>query len=418
MSSSTVSLSPAADGVDGSGNLQEAGLRPFSRVLAVFFCGMVAFLDLYCTQPLLPLLSQIFHASEGQVSLTISASTLGVAFSALMLAIFGERMDRKRTIVTSMILLATCSLLTATATSLSTLAMWRLLQGLVTPGIFTITIAYVTEEWPALLVPRVMSLYVAGTVFGGFVGRVCGGLIGEHFGWRTVFVVLGVLGALGAAITQKLLRPARPRMVAPRAASRLAPVFSNLRNARLLATFAIGFCMLFTLVSIFSYITFYLAAAPFRLSTTDLSWLFAVYLFGLLATLAAGRVLARIGLQHGMLSAVGLCLAGSALTLIPSLTVIGLGLAVASSGVFIAQTCANSFLRDAAPAGGRVSAAGTYICSYYIGGTMGGILPELAWKRARWPGCVALTCSFLVIAGAMAWFGWKPRHAEVDPIPL
>lgn len=417
MSPSIVSLSPAAESVDGSGNLQEAGLRPFSRVLAVFFCGMVAFLDLYCTQPLL---SQIFHASEGQVSLTISASTLGVAFSALMLAIFGERMDRKRTIVTSMILLATCSLLTATATSLSALAVWRLLQGLVTPGIFTITIAYVTEEWPALLVPRVMSLYVAGTVFGGFVGRVCGGLVGEHFGWRTVFVVLGILGMLGAAITQKLLRPARPRVSSSGAnpASRLAPVFSNLRNARLLATFAIGFCMLYTLVSIFSYITFYLAGAPFRLSTTDLSWLFAVYLFGLVATLAAGRVLARIGLQHGMLAAVGLCLAGAALTLIHSLTVIGIGLAVASSGVFIAHTCANSFLRDAAPAGARVSAAGMYICSYYIGGTVGGILPELAWKHARWPGCVALTCSFLVIAGAMAWFGWKPRHAEVDPIPL
>jgi MFS transporter, YNFM family, putative membrane transport protein len=419
-------------GEEDSGN----GMRPFSRVLAVFFCGMVAFLDLYCTQPLLPLLSQIFHASEGHVSLTISASTLGVAFSALMLAIFGERLDRKRTIVVSMILLSVCTLLTSTATNLTTLALWRLLQGLVTPGIFIITIAYVTEEWPAMLVPRVMSFYVAGTVFGGFMGRVCGGLVGENFGWRTVFAVLGAIGALGAVVTQKILRPTRARasflpatfsavsssVISLREpggdASRMTPVLRNLRNPRLLSTFAIGFCMLYTLVSLFSYITFYLAAAPFRLTTTELSWLFAVYLCGLVATLAAGRVLARIGLQHGMLIAVGLCLAGAALTLVHALAVIGLGLAVASSGVFIAQTCANSFLRDAAPAGGRVSAAGMYICSYYIGGTVGGVLPELAWKHARWPGCVALTSGFLLIAGTMAWFGWRPRRAEVDPIPL
>jgi predicted MFS family arabinose efflux permease len=384
----------------------------------VFFCGMVAFLDLYCTQPLLPLLSQIFHASEGRVGLTISASTLGVAFSALMLAIFGERLDRKRTIVVSMSALAVCTLLTATATNLTTLAIWRLLQGLLTPGIFTVTIAYVTEEWPALLVPQVMSFYVAGTVFGGFIGRVCGGLVGEHFGWRPVFVMLGLMGVLGALITQRLLRPARPREAASHGQSRMAPVLGNLRSTRLLSTFAIGFCMLFTLVSIFSYITFYLAAAPFHLSTTALSWLFAVYLFGLVATLAAGGVLSRIGLRHGMLAAIGLCLAGAALTLVPSLAMIGVGLAVASSGVFIAQTCANSFLRDAAPAGARVSAAGMYICSYYIGGTAGGLLPELAWKHARWPGCVALTGVFLLIAGAMAWFGWRARRAELDPIPL
>jgi YNFM family putative membrane transporter len=420
---SSVAIPSLHDNVSAATEHSEDGNRPFIQVFAVFFCGVVAFLDLYCTQPLLPLLSQIFRASEAKVSLTISASTLGVAFSAALLALFGERLDRKRTIVTSMSVLAVCTLMTMTATNLATLAAWRLLQGLVTPGIFIITIAYITEEWPALQVPRVMSMYVAGTVFGGFLGRVSGGLLAERFGWRSVFFVLGLLGLAGAVITQRMLKPAQPRTAAPRdrfaqAPSRFAPVLGNLRNSRLLATFAIGFCMLFTLVSIFSYITFYLAAAPFHLSTVELSWLFAVYLCGLAATLAAGTVLARVGLRHGMLAAVAFGLTGAVLTLVHSLAVIGLGLAIASSGVFIAQTCANSFLRDAAPAGSRVSAAGMYICSYYIGGTVGGLLPGLAWKFAGWPGCVALTSGFLIIAGAMAVFGWRTRQAEPDPIPL
>lgn len=186
----------------------------------------------------------------------------------------------------------------------------------------------------------------------------------------------------------------------------------------MLATFAIGFCVLFTLVSLFSYITFYLARAPFRLSTQELSSLFAVYLFGLGATLAAGTVLARIGLLHGILNAVGLCLMGVLLTLTPSLTRVGVGLALASSGVFIAQTCANSFLRDAAPLGSRVSAAGMYICSYYLGGTVGGVLPGLLWKQLGWPGCVAMICAFLLLAGALAWFGWQKNDEGVDAIPL
>ncbi len=387
----------------------------------MFLCGSLAFLDLYCTQPLLPFLANVFHASEARVSLTISAATLGVAVSAFLLAVFAERVDRKRTIVLSMAALSACTLLTSTATSLPMLAVLRLLQGLVTPGVFIITIAYVTEEWPPLLVPRVMSFYVAGTVFGGFLGRLVGGVLAAHFGWRSVFVVLGLAGVAGAGLTQRILRPSKPRPSLPGSRSYLAPIVDNLRNPRLRATFAIGFCMLFTLVAVFSYITFYLAAAPFSLSTTQLSYLFAVYLCGLVATLAAGTVLARFGLRHGMLAAVTLCLLGTAITLAPSLAMVAVGLATAASGVFIAQTCANSFLRDAAPAGSRVSAAGMYICSYYIGGTVGGILPGLLWKSrvlGGWPGCAALTSALLVLAGVTAFFGWRQRLETPDPIPL
>jgi MFS transporter, YNFM family, putative membrane transport protein len=383
------------------------GLRPYSQVFATFLCGMCAFIDLYCTQPLLPLLSAVFHASEANVSLTISASTLGVALSAALLALFAERVDRKRMIVGSMTVLALCTLLAATATGLPVLAVWRLLQGLVTPGIFIITIAYITEEWPAVLVPRVMSFYVAGTVFGGFVGRFLGGVMGAHFGWRPVFLSLGVMGLGGAALTRRLLRPGRTRPAPVGSASRLAPALSNLRNPHLLATFAIGFCMLFALVATFSYITFYLSAAPFHLSAEQLSYLFTVYLCGLVTTLIAGTVLAQIGLRPGMMAAIASCITGIALTLTPHLWVVALGLALAASGVFVAQTCANSFLRHAAPPGGRVSAAGMYICSYYVGGTVGGFVPGLLWKHAGWPGCVALSIGILLIAGMATIFGWR-----------
>ena len=386
------------------------------QLLSVFLCGAFAFLDLYCTQPMLPLLARVFHATEVRVGLTISASTVGVAITAALLAIFGERLPRKPTIVVSMLALAACTLLTATAHGLTALAAGRLFQGLATPGIFIITIAYITEEWPAHQVPRVMSSYVAGTVFGGFCGRLLGGVVAQHLGWNAVFVLLGIGGLLGAALTSWLLAPARARNPVIRASSLFAPIIGNLRNPRLVATFGIGFCMLFTLVSTFSFITFYLAAPPFRLSTSGLSSLFSVYLIGLLATLAAGTVLTRIGLRHGMLGAVSLALCGVALTLDHSLVIVGLGLAVASSGIFIAQTCCNSFLRDAAPAGSRVSAAGMYICSYYIGGTVGGLLPGVAWRTARWPGCVAMICAILLVAGATTLFGWASRRP--DPIPL
>jgi predicted MFS family arabinose efflux permease len=400
----------------------DSQIGPPSRIVAIFLCGVFAFLDLYCTQPLLPLLARVFHASETRAGLTISASTLGVALSAVLLAIFGERFNRKRLIVYAMAALAVTAALTATASSLPILALWRFAQGLITPGIFIITIAYVTEEWLPLQVPRVMSVYVAGSVFGGFVGRVAGGFLAARYGWQAMFLMLGIGGALGAAVTARLLKPAAAQSASsPQNLGRtslLRPLMLSARNPRLLVTFGIGFCMLFTLVATFSYITFYLAAPPFGLSSTALSALFTVYLVGLVVTLLIGTRLAKLGLRRGMMGAIALCLLGTGCTLIPSLIAVGLGLALTSSGVFIAQTCANSFLRDAAPEGTRVSAAGLYIFSYYIGGTVGGIVPGLLWPIAGWTGAAVLIGLCLLAAGTLTFFGWRSRSTAREPIPL
>lgn len=398
------------------GDASTEAQRSLAQYLAVFLCGSIAFFDLYSTQPLLPLLEHVFHTNETHVALTISASTIGVAITSLLLAIFGQALHRKLTILTSMSVLAACTLLTATAHTLTMLIVWRFVQGLLTPGIFILTITYTTEEWQPKQVPRAMSGYVAGTVFGGFLGRLLGGMVATHFGWRSAFLLLGIMLTVGVFTTYFLLTPPTAPRHAPPKDMLFAPLFKSLTNPRLLATFGIGFCMLFTLISIFSYITFYLDAAPFNLSAQQLSYLFAVYLIGLVATLAIGGHLAKIGLRTGILVAISLCIAGAVLTLVSSLVVIAVGLSLCSSGVFIAQTCANSFLRDASPASSRVSAVGLYIFTYYVGGTIGGILPGVVYEHAKWPGCVALTCTMLFIAGALAYFGWPAHHH--DPIPL
>jgi predicted MFS family arabinose efflux permease len=226
-----------------------------------------------------------------------------------------------------------------------------------------------------------------------------------------MFIALSVIGALGAAIAQRLLKPSKAHLA--HHPSPLAPLLGNLRNPRLLVTFGIGFCILFMQVALFDYITFYLAAAPFHLSSAELSWIFAVYLVGLVATLMVGPALPRIGLLAGLINALALGLLGVAVTLLPSLSIIIIGLSLACSGVFISQTCTNSFLQEAAPPGSRVSAAGMYTCFYYAGGTAGGVLPGLIWEYAAWPGCVATICGFLVIAGALAFFGWRKKPSSI-----
>jgi MFS transporter, YNFM family, putative membrane transport protein len=385
------------------------GLRPAGAVAAVCICGVFAFLNLYATQPLLPLLAHLFHASETMAGLTVSASTLGVALAAPLVGAFTERLNRKRVVVVSTLALAVPTLLAATSHGLHALIVWRFIQGLALPGIFATIITYVGEEWRRDSIALVMSLYVSSTAMGGFLGRFIAGMVAEVFNWRWSFVVLGVLTLLGAAMIARWL-PAEPRRTpVPHEAHAhgLRVALSHFRNTRLLATFTVGFGMLFTLVATFTYVTFYLAAPPFRLSTFGLSNIFAIYLIGLAVTPLGGYLVTRIGMRRGILLAIFLCFAGEAVALSHSLWIVILpGLGLVCSGVFIAQSTAASYLRMAAPPGGRVSAAGLYLSSYYIGGTVGGVVPGWLWRIGHWPACVALTEGVLVLLVAVALAGW------------
>lgn len=397
------------------------GLGSFRGVAAVCICGVFAFLNLYVTQPLLPLLERIFNASKSAVGLTVSASTLGVALSAPVLGALAEHMSRKRVIVASTLALAAPTLLAATSSGLHAMVFWRLLQGLILPGIFAITITYIGEEWEHHAVPIVMSIYVSGTALGGFLGRMIAGVTAARLNWRWSFILLGGLTLLGALIIARWLPEEQRRIPAgPEAnaqtsiASKLGAMLQHFRNPRLVATFAVGFGMLFALVGTFTYITFYLADAPFNLSTEALSYLFAIYLIGLIVTPAGGYLVTRIGMRAGIALAIGACLAGALITLSHSLWIVVLaGLGLVCTGVFIAQATANSFLRIAAPAGGRASAAGLYICCYYIGGTVGGVVPAYVWSLGKWPACVALIACELAITLAIALTGWRtPKEAS------
>ncbi len=385
---------------------------------AVALCGVCAFFNLYCTQPLLPMLARIFHASKTGVGMTVSAATLGVALSAPVFGALTERLPRKRVIVASLIGVSVPTLLAATSATLPQLIFWRFLEGVTVPGVVAVIVTYIGEEWPADRVALVMSIYVSGTALGGFTGRILSGFLAEAISWRASFLVLGAVSLAGAAAVAAWLPRGRPRPASPSARPAfLHQIQALFRSRRLVATFAVGFNVLFSLVGVFTWITFHLSAPPFLLSTTALSSLFFVYLVGLVVTPAAGYLITRVGLRAGIAGAICCSMAGVLLTLAPSLAVVILGLALLSSGVFIAQTASQSHLRVAAPATARVTAAGVYITFYYLGGTAAGVVPGAFWALGKWPACVAFILFMQAVALGIALTGWRIPKAAFAEIP-
>ncbi len=381
--------------------------------------GFCAFLDLYATQPLLPMLARIFHASEVMVSLTVTVATMGVAVAAPFAGSISDRTGRKRTIVWSSAALGVCTVLAALSPHLNALLFWRLLQGVFTPGIFAVTIAYIHDEWHGSESGRATAAYVSGTVVGGFSGRFISGFIASHFAWPWVFVVLGILNLGGAAAMWRWLPRERHRPNHPEQATGLTAVAEHLRNPKLLATYAVGFCVLFSMTSSFTYITFYLAAPPFRLRPASLGSLFFVYLIGAAITPVSGRWIDRYGQRAALAAAIGIGIGGVALTLVQSLTAVVAGLAICCTGVFIAQAAASSYIGVATDRN-RALAVGLYATFYYAGGSGGAAFPGLLWRSGGWPACVVLIAAVQALTVVMAltlWSGATGIHSVGDSAP-
>jgi MFS family permease len=350
----------------------------------------------------------------------VSATTLGVAISAPIFGALTERIARKRVIVVSILGISVPTLLAATSTSLAQLIFWRFLQGILVPGIVAVVVTYIGEEWPPERVALIMSFYVSGTALGGFVGRISAGILADWFTWRASFIALGVASLAGGLAVAAWLPHGHRHAVLPRKVNDLSSFRSQVESLflsrRLIATFALGFNVLFSLVGVFTWITFYLSAPPFSLSTTALSSLFFVYLVGLVVTPFAGYLITRVGLRAGIGGAITCSIAGVLLTLAHSLPIVILGLAMLATGVFIAQTASQSHLRIAAPPGARVTAAGLYITCYYLGGTAAGVVPGAFWAMGKWPACVAFIVAMQLVALTIALVGWRtPVLAKSSP---
>jgi predicted MFS family arabinose efflux permease len=370
--------------------------------VATMLAGMCTFLSVYSTQPLLPLLREIFHASEFAVSLTVSATILATALTAPIIGMIAERRGRKKVIVPSLFLLAIPTALAATSTSLAALIFWRFAQGLFVPGVIAVMLAYINEEWAGRGVGRAMSSYVTGTVIGGFLGRFLSGIIAAHWQWRASFLVIAALNLVGAILVSAWLPLAKNFVRAEHRQQVVDHAKQHMRSVRLLANFGMGATALFGLVGCFTYANFYLAAPPFRLNSAQLGSIFFVYLLGAIITPQSGRFLDHFGFRRTTILYCAMMITGLLLTLARSLPMIIIGLAIFSSGVFVGQAAAT--VQTGAIAGrARSSAAGLYVAFYYLGGSIGATLTGLFWRWKGWPGCV------MVLVGASLVSLWLAR---------
>jgi len=399
--------------------MNPAKVRTFSaRYLAVGLAGYCAFINLYSPQSILPLLSEEFHASAAEVSAIITVSTLAVALTAPFTGTVADVLGRKRVIVAAMFVLVIPTLMVGLSTTLPQLIFWRAVQGLVLPPIFAVTVAYIGDEWPPREATTAAGIYSSGSSLGGFSGRLVTGFFADLIGWRAGFTALAAI-AFAGAIAVALLLPQERKFVRSKGLwASVRQMLAHFRNGQLLATYAVGFGVLFNFICTFTFVSFHLAAPPYSLSASWLGAIFVVYIVGSALTPWAGWAVGRFGRRRITVRIIVVWIAGILLTLAPSLPLIIAGLAISAGCGLICQAISTGYVTITAKVG-RSSAVGLYVTSFYVGGSFGAALGGVAWTIGGWPACVAIVIAVLVVMAAIVFFAWTrrvPAAASIPPI--
>jgi YNFM family putative membrane transporter len=381
------------------------------RRLAVATAGFSTFLHLYAPQALLPELAREFGVGAAQISTLITAGTLAIALTAPFTGAAADVLGRKRLITTAMFAVTVPMVMATIATDVEAIVAWRFIQGLLLPPIFTVVLAYIGDEWPPSEIAGVAGLYVSGSSLGGFCGRMIPGVLADLVGWRAAFLALAALGLAGAVLVAMKLPPERRFVRSEGFLASGRQMLRHFRNPQLVATYAVGFGVLFNFIAIFTYVSFQLAAPPYNFSPTLLGTLFVAYLIGTLLAPLTGRAVTRFGRRGFMIGVTAVWAAGLALLLAPQVIAIVLGLSLCAGCGMLCQATSTGYVTASAHEG-RSSAIGLYVSSFYVGGSVGGYLAGVAWNHAGWPAVVALSASVLAVMGMIVAFVWSPRPAQ------
>ncbi|HYD30986.1 MAG TPA: MFS transporter [Azospirillaceae bacterium] len=383
-----------------SGADPAVGAVPLEERIAVFLVGFAAFLPLYAPQSVLPQMAATLDATPVAAGSVIGATTLAVAIAAPVAGPLTDRFGRKRAMLAAIALLAPLTLLLTFCTDLSQLLAVRFLQGMVLPALFTGAVAYVTGRWRGATAASVMGLFVAGSAMGGFAGRFIAGLAAEAFGWQGGFAALALVSTLCAPVVWRWL-PADEPHPDNGLATHIVAMFGHLRNIRICAAGLFGATVLFSMTGTLSYVGFHLAEPPFSLSPAGIGLVFLVYPIGAAIVPLNGRLLRRFGTRGALLGALTICATGQIALLVPHIAGIMAGIAIFITGIFLCQSLALGYVgRTARTSQG--AAAGLYVSCFYIGGSLGAVLPGFAWKSAGWTGCVLLVCMALFIGALVS----------------
>lgn len=361
-------------------------------------CGASA-ANIFYNQPLLGKFALAYQASPSKAGLVATAAQVGYGIGLFLFVPLGDLLNRRKVVLLLMSLCTVLLAATAAAPGLLTLIWLHLFIGITTMNA-QILIPFGMELSPPKERGRTVGVLMAGLLCGVLLARVVSGFVGEHIGWRTVYVLAT---AVMLVILVSLYRglPHRPPVAAHMSYGRfMKEMFQLWGRLPVLWTASAVSGLSFGCFTAFWTTLSFLLMDRFGMGASAAGAFGIIGLAGVLAAPLAGKFSDRRGPRFTVtVSLLLIALSFACMSLWLSLPMLVLGVIFMDLGVqsiqVASQTRVMSLVSDA---GSRLNTC--YMVLRFAGGAMGSFLGATAWAHWQWPGvcCVAVG----LVAAALA----------------
>jgi len=176
---------------------------PRSRLFLIILVVVTALgaLAMQMFIPSLPVIAADFAVSAGVSQLALSLSMVSIAVTMLIYGPLSDRFGRRRVLLTGLALFLIGSVICGLAPDIETLIVGRIVQAAGGAAGMVLSRAIVRDVYGRERSAQAIAYITMAMVVAPMVAPAIGGIITDAYGWRWIFVFVGVCGLLVTALT-------------------------------------------------------------------------------------------------------------------------------------------------------------------------------------------------------------------------
>jgi len=240
-----------------------------------------------------------------------------------------------------------------------------------------------------------------GLTIGILLSRTLSGFVGEHFGWRGVFVMSAILAALFGVLL-RLFLPLNEPQTSLRYWPLLKSTVALFKQHKPLQVFTLTGALWFAAFNVlWATLAIYVSDAPFNYSAQEAGLFGIIALAGVIGAKSSGKWVNVLGSKKLVVIVLTLAAIGFAITgvFLGNLIALIIGIILIDFAIFSAQVANQVRVFSIDPsAQSRIN--GVYMLGYYLGGAFGSIIGVKAFALYQWPGVVVLSVVLITISAA------------------
>jgi predicted MFS family arabinose efflux permease len=264
--------------------------REFWLLITLAGIQFTHILDFMIMMPLGPALTTLFHISDAEFGLLVSAYTLAGGASGVLASTYIDRFDRKRLLLALYGLFALATLACGLAPTYGSLMAARVAAGVFGGVLSAMSQTIIGDVIPFERRGRAMGIVMTSFSVSTVAGVPLGLFLAAHLGWHLPFLLIAALSVIFMVFAQLTLPPLSDHLNGPATGSAWGRIRAVVADGNHQRAFLFSGFLMFAGFTVIPYITIYMQSNA-GLQAEQIPFL---YLCGGVATLVTARLFGRL----------------------------------------------------------------------------------------------------------------------------